>query len=132
MSTEKSGRREYIWQATDRYWHKADMLTAGVDVGSTTSKAVILSDKALLSYSILGSGADNHDSARKTLEAVLNGTGISMNDIHYVVGTGCGEANFSVVNRTVSEVSCHARGANHSMGSSLRTDLVIGGRGCTV
>lgn len=132
MSKKKSSIREYVWQATDSDWRKADMLTAGVDVGSTTLKAVVLSDGALLSYSILYSGADYPDSARKALEAALKGTGISRNNIHYIVGTGCGEANFSVVDRTVSEISCHARGANHSIGSSLRTILVIGGRDCTV
>jgi len=132
MRTEKSNKREYVWQATDRDWRKSDMLTAGVDVGSTTSKAVVLSDGALLSYSILWNGADNHDSARKALEAALKGIKMSRRDIHYVVGTGCGEANFSVVNKTVSEISCHARGAKHSIGPSLRTVLVIGGRDCTV
>jgi activator of 2-hydroxyglutaryl-CoA dehydratase len=132
MSKKKSSIREYVWQAADRDWRKADMLTAGVDVGSTTSKAVILSDGALLSYSILWSGADKPDSARKALEAALKNTGVFRNDIHYVVGTGSGEANFSVVNRTVSEISCHARGANHSIGGSVRTVLVLGGRDCTV
>jgi len=108
------------------------MLTAGIDVGSTTSKAVILSDKALISYSILWSGADKRESARKALEAALKGIKASTSDIRYAVGTGSGEADFSVVNKTVSEISCHARGANHSIGSSLRTVLVIGGRDCTV
>jgi activator of 2-hydroxyglutaryl-CoA dehydratase len=132
MSKNKSSIREYVWQASERDWRKVDKLTAGIDVGSTTSKAVVLSDGVLLSYSILYSGADDPDIARKSLEAVLNNTGISKGDIHYVVGTGCGEANFSVVNRTVSEVSCHTRGANHIIGSSLRTILVMGGRDCTV
>ena len=132
MNTGRSGKREYVWQATDRNWRKADMLTAGVDVGSTTSKAVVLSNGALLSYSILYDGADNHDSAQKALESALKGIKMSKRDINYIVGTGCGEANLSVVNRTVSEVACHARGANHSIGSSLRTVLVIGGRDCTV
>ncbi len=132
MSTGSSGKRKYIWQASDRDWHKADMLTAGVDVGSTTSKAVLLADGALVAYSILWDAADNRDSARKALEAALKGSGITRNGVHYVVGTGCGEADFSVVNRTVSEIACHARGASHSLGSSVRTVLVLGGRDCTV
>jgi activator of 2-hydroxyglutaryl-CoA dehydratase len=132
MSTGKSGKREYIWQAADRDRHKADTLTAGLDVGSTTSKAVVLADGALLSYSILRSGADNRDSAREALEAALKGSGITRNDVRHIVGTGCGEADFSVVNRTVSEIACHARGAIHSVGSSVRMVLVLGGRDCTV
>ena len=132
MSKKKSSIREYVWQAAERGWHKADMLTAGVDVGSTTSKAVVLSDGALVSYSILRSGADKPDSARKALEAALKNTGVSRNDIHYVVGTGSGEADFSIVDRTVSEISCHARGARHGVDGSVRTVLVLGGRDCTV
>jgi len=132
MNTGRLSKREYVWQAAERGWHKADMLTAGIDVGSMTSKVVVLADGALVSYSILRSGADKPDSARKALEAALKNTGVSRNDIHYVVGTGSGEADFSIVDRTVSEISCHARGARYSTGPSVRTILVLGGRDCTV
>ena len=108
MGTEHFSWRELRWHAANRDWRRAKLITAGVDVGSSASKAVILADGELLAYSILWSGADNRDSARKALEAALNDTGMSPEDIRYIVGTGCGEADVSGAKRTVSEIACHA------------------------
>ena len=132
MVTEHFSWRELRWHAANRDWRRAKLITAGVDVGSSASKAVILADGELLAYSILWSGADNRDSARKALEAALNDTGMSPEDIRYIVGTGCGEADVSGAKRTVSEIACHAKGADYCFGHSQRTVLALGGRGCVV
>ncbi len=132
MTTVFPKWREYAWHATRKNWQKAGALTAGVDVGSSASKAIVMADGELLAYSILSNKAESPDNARKALDAALKGTGISRDDVTYVVGTGCGEANLSVVKRTVSEISCHARGANYCLGPSVRTVLALGGRGCSV
>jgi len=130
MGTESLRVKEFAWHAANRDWRRGDMLTAGIDVGSVASKAVILADGALVAYGIMWNETKGTRDAQKSLEAALKGTGVLAKDVDYVVGTGCGEANFAVVKRTVSEISCHARGANHSIGPSLRTVLVIGGREC--
>jgi benzoyl-CoA reductase subunit A len=132
MGTEHFSWREHRWHAANMDWRKAEMITAGVDVGSSASKAVVMADGELLAYSILWSEVDNPGSARKALEAALNGTGMSMKNIHYVVGTGCGEADISEAKRTVNEIACHAKGANYCLGLSARTVLALGGRGCIV
>jgi len=132
MGTEHFNWREYKWHAANRDWRRAEVITAGVDVGSSASKAVVMADGELLAYSILWSGADNHDSAQKALEAALNGMGMSRDNIRYVVGTGCGEAEVTEAKRTVSEIACHAKGVNYCLGPSQRTVLALGGRGCAV
>jgi activator of 2-hydroxyglutaryl-CoA dehydratase len=132
MGTEHFSWREHRWHAADKDWRRAKVITAGVDVGSSASKAVIMADGELLAYSILWSGADNRDSAQKALDAALDGMGMSRENIHYIVGTGCGEADVSEAKRTVSEIACHAKGANYCLGPSLRTVLALGGRGCAV
>ena len=132
MGTEHFSWREHRWHAANKDWRRAKVITAGVDVGSSASKAVVMADGELLAYSILWSGVDNPDSARKALEAALNGTGMSPKNIHYIVGTGCGEADVSEAKRTVSEIACHAKGADYCFGHSQRTVLALGGRGCVV
>ena len=132
MGTEHFNWREYTWNAAKMDWRRAKMITAGVDVGSSASKAVVMADGALLAYSILWSGVNNRDSAQRTLKAALKGVRMSTGDIHYIAGTGCGEADVSEAKRTVSEIACHAKGANYILGSSVRTVLALGGRGGSV
>ena len=131
MTTEYFGSIEFAWHASNKDWRQAETITAGIDVGSASSQAVVMIDSEIFAYSNLRLGADSPDSAREALNAALNGTGMTRDDIHYVVGTGCGEANISIAKKTVSEVSCHARGVNYSIGSSPRTILVMGGQDCT-
>ncbi len=132
MGTEHFNWREYTWHDASKDWHKAGVITAGVDVGWSTSKAVIMADGELLAYSVLWSGVDNRDNAQRALEAALRDAGISGENIHYIVGTGCGEADVNGAKRTVSEIACHAKGANYCLGPSARTIVALGGRGCIV
>ena len=132
MSIEYLREREYAWHATDKNWQQADVVTAGIDVGSTTSQAVIITNGEIIAYSTLWNGADDPDSAQQALDAALDGTGLKRNDIHYTMGTGCGGTDIPVAERSVSEISCHAKGANHSIGPSPRTVLAMGGRDCVV
>jgi activator of 2-hydroxyglutaryl-CoA dehydratase len=132
MGTEHFNWREYIWHDANKDWRRARTITAGVDVGSSASKAVIMADGKLLAYSILWSGMDNQDSAQRALQAALNSTGMPKENVHYIVGTGCGEADVSGAKRTVNEIACHAKGANYCLGPSAKTVLTLGGRGCIV
>lgn len=123
---------DHRWHAKNIDWRRVKTITAGVDVGASASKAVVMADGELLAYSICWSTEDNLESARKALEAALNGTGMSPKDIHYIVGTGCGEADVSEANRAVNEIACHARGIDYCLGHSQKTVLAMGGRGCVV
>ena len=132
MSIKHFRAREYAWHASDKNWQQADVVTAGIDVGSTTSQAVIITNGDIIAYSTLWNGADDSDSARQALDAALDVTGIKRNDINYIVGTGCGATNIPMAERSVSEIACHTRGASHAIGPSLRTVLAMGGRDCVV
>jgi len=132
MGTEHFSWREHRWHAANKDWRRAKVITAGIDVGSSASKAVVMADGEFFAYSILRSGADNRDSAQKALEAALNGMGMPRENIQYIVGTGCGETDVYGAKRTVSEIACHAKGAYYCFGHSQRTVLALGGRGCVV
>ncbi len=106
------------------------MITAGVDIGSSTSKAVILEDSQILSYSIIPTGAESADSAQRAMDEALRGTnGLSLENIGWVIATGYGRVIVPFANETVTEISCHARGANWLF-PSARTVLDMGGQDC--
>jgi bzd-type benzoyl-CoA reductase Q subunit len=46
----------------------------------------------------------------------------------YCVGTGYGRVNVPMADRTVTEIACHARGANFIYGPDVRTVLDVGGQ----
>lgn len=127
----RAHRLDYVRHAPGADWRQARLITAGVDVGSTTSQAVVLADGRILGYSSVWSGADSPDSASEVLEPLLRPIGLKHADIRLAVGTGCGEAYPAIVSRTVSEIACHARGAHHAVKRPVRTVLAMGGRDCT-
>ena len=130
MTLNYSTKKDYAWHSVDYDWQQAEVITAGVDVGSTTSQAAILGDRRILAYSSLWTGADDPYSAPRALDKALHELGMQAEAIQYTVGTGCGEANISFATRTVSEIACHARGAGYAVGPAVQTVLAMGGRDC--
>ncbi len=106
------------------------MITAGIDIGSSTSKAAILEDNRILSYCIIPTGAESAGSARRVLDEALRKTGrLSLEDIGFIIATGYGRVIAPFANETVTEISCHARGANWFF-PSVKTVLDMGGQDC--
>jgi len=58
---------------------------------------------------------------------LLEKTGLSTDDMDYIVATGYGRVNVSFANRTITEITCHAAGA-HWLFPEVRTILDIGGQ----
>ncbi len=106
-------------------------IVAGCDVGSLTTKAVIIKNRKLLGSAIIRSGPRPAQSAAQVMEEALNKTGLSFNDIAFCVGTGYGREKIPFVNDAVSEISCHAKGARWVV-PSARTVFDIGGQDCKV
>lgn len=121
---------EYNWKAPDIEWREADIISGGVDIGSVSSQAVIMIDGRLFAYSNMRTGSDSPDSARKAMGWALEDTDLTLEDIQYVVGTGYGRVNVPFANRAITEIACHARGANYIYGPTVRTVLDMGGQDC--
>lgn len=130
MTKEYWRWREYNWKAPDIEWREADIISVGVDIGSVSSQAVIMTDGRLFAYSNMRTGSDSPDSARKAMSWALEETGMTLEDIQYVVGTGYGRVNVPFANRAITEIACHARGANYIYGPTVRTVLDMGGQDC--
>ncbi len=122
--------KEYNWHDETKDWKSAETITAGVDVGSVSSQAVIMLDGELYAYSNMRTGSDSPDSARKAMDWALEGTGLTLEGIHFIVGTGYGRVNVPFSNRAITEIACHARGGNMMYGNTVRTILDMGGQDC--
>jgi len=130
MAQEYWRWKEYNWHDPNECWKNAKMLTAGVDVGSVSTQAVVMADGELCAFSSMRTGSDSPDSARKAMEWALKDTDMKLEQIRYVVGTGYGRVNVPFAHRTITEIPCHARGANFMYGPTVRTVLDMGGQDC--
>ncbi len=122
--------KEYNWKDDNIDWKSGSIVSAGVDVGSVSSQAVILVDGELYAYASMRTGSNSPMSAQNAMTWALDGTDMTLDDIHYTVGTGYGRVNVPFANKTITEIACHARGANKMYGSTVRTLLDMGGQDC--
>ncbi len=104
-------------------------IVAGCDVGSLTSKAVIMKNGKIIGSAIIRSKPRPADSADAVMNDAVFSAGVSRSEIQYAVGTGYGQEKIPFVDERVSEITCHGRGA-HWMLPSVRTVIDIGGQDC--
>jgi len=124
--------KEYRWHDENKDWREGKLITAGIDVGSVSSQAVIVVDGELYGFSNQRTGSDSPQSAQTAIDWALEGTGMTQDDIGFVIGTGYGRVNVPFSNKAITEIACHARGANFMYGPSVRTVLDMGGQDCKV
>ena len=105
------------------------MIAAGCDIGSLTTKAVILNHNKVIGYAITKSTFDPVIGANEVMEKVFKSTGVDRKDISYCVGTGYGRERIQFANSVASELTCHAKGA-HWLIPSVRTVIDVGGQDC--
>ncbi|HMK34608.1 MAG TPA: benzoyl-CoA reductase, bzd-type, subunit Q [Desulfomonilaceae bacterium] len=130
---EETKREFWRWEETnwvnpDIKWQDAKIITLGIDVGSVSSQAVIMADGRFFAYGNMRTGSDSPNSARNVLKFALEHTDMTEERIDYCIGTGYGRVNVPMADRTVTEIACHARGANFIYGSQVRTVLDVGGQ----
>lgn len=105
----------------------SNIYTMGIDIGSTSSKCVILKDgKEIVSEGVVNLGAGTKG-ADRVIEEVTNKLGIKFEDINVIVSTGYGRNSYEGAAKTMSELSCHARGGAFIFGD-VRTIIDIGGQ----
>jgi len=101
---------------------------AGVDVGSTQTKAVVVDENgAIVGRSLLPTGANVVQAAEHAFEAALDDGDIAESEVGFVVGTGYGRYRVEFGDTQITEIVCHARGAAH-MFPGTETVLDMGGQ----
>lgn len=101
---------------------------AGIDSGSTSTDVVIINkEKEILAEIIMPTGAGAAASAERTLEKALKAAALKKSDIDAFVTTGYGREAIRAGDKTITEISCHAKGA-HFLDPTVRTVIDIGGQ----
>jgi predicted CoA-substrate-specific enzyme activase len=101
---------------------------AGIDVGSTYTKAVILNgQEAILGYALNNTGFKLAETSRQVYQSALDNAGLKESDISYVVATGFGRHQVSFSDAQATDLTAGARGARYFF-PKTRTILDVGGQ----
>ncbi len=122
--------QESCWADPNMDWRSAKTLAVGIDVGSVSSQCVVVADGKLYAFNSMRTGNSSPDSATNAFKGVQEKTGLTLADVHFVVGTGYGRVNVPFSHKAITEIACHARGANYMGGNGVRTILDMGGQDC--
>ena len=102
--------------------------TAGIDIGSTYTKALILnSDDQTMGRALIKTGFKLTEAARKALNIALQDADLAENDIAYITATGFGRHQVTFCDIAVTDFTASARGS-HLLFPKTRTVLEIGGQ----
>ncbi len=99
----------------------------GIDIGSTSAKAVVLDQKQEILYTqLLPTGWSSVDTA-EALRQQLEERGYAPEE-YPCVATGYGRVSVPYAWKTVTEITCHGRGAVRLFGRDTMTVVDIGGQ----
>jgi predicted CoA-substrate-specific enzyme activase len=97
----------------------------GVDLGSTTGKAVIVDETGeIVAHKVVQMGAVSRRGVTTAIEGVLQEARLERSDLARVIATGYGRRLVPDVDRTFTEITCHARGVAAMVpGAALVVDI---------
>jgi len=87
------------------------MITAGIDCGAKTVKAVVMKDGNIVSKALVSAGVDGEGAAEKAYDEALKQAGLARADVQKVCATGSGKLQAVFRTSEVTEVGANARGA---------------------
>lgn len=106
----------------------ASRLIAGVDIGSTTSKAVLIDETGRVwAYSIIDTKHDRDQSGEEVLAKALEAVGRTDAGLLLIASTGYGRRSFKRTQKVLPEIVCHARGTEQ-LYPGVRTIIDVGGQ----
>jgi predicted CoA-substrate-specific enzyme activase len=106
------------------------MISVGIDIGSTATKAVVFKEE-ILGKALVPTGWDPKEAGLLAFREALRIAGIAEARVERIVGTGYGRISLPIFTSRVTEITCHARGAHH-LHPCTRTVIDIGGQDCKV
>src|SRR5690349_4983383 len=88
------------------------MYSAGIDVGSTQTKGIILDEnRNIVARALIMTGANVTRAGDNCFKELLKVSNVPREDVAYIVGTGYGRYKVTFGDAQITEISCHARGA---------------------
>ncbi|MDQ5985363.1 MAG: 2-hydroxyisocaproyl-CoA dehydratase activator [Syntrophus sp. SKADARSKE-3] len=101
---------------------------AGIDIGSTMTKAVILDDKEKILASVIGpTGVKHRHLALEVMKEACGKAGSTMDALDYVLATGYGRINVPFADKQMTEITCHGQGI-FAIFPTARIIIDIGGQ----
>jgi predicted CoA-substrate-specific enzyme activase len=101
---------------------------AGIDLGSTMTKVVIIDNEEQICASVINhTGAEHRRLANKVMVEALKQAGLSFDEVYYVIATGYGRITVPFADRQITELTCHARGV-YKFHPNVRLAIDIGGQ----
>jgi predicted CoA-substrate-specific enzyme activase len=101
---------------------------AGVDIGSTMTKVVLIDTTDRVLSAIKGpTGPEHRQLANEVMKMALEQANLRLDDVSYIIATGYGRLNVPFADDQITELSCHARGVS-SIFPNVRTAIDIGGQ----
>lgn len=103
------------------------MRTAGIDIGSITTKAAVLDNSTILGTRVSFTGYNVEIAARKVYEDLLEELSLDASSISKIVSTGYGRNSAPFAHKAMTEIICHGAGA-HYLNPDIRTVIDVGGQ----
>ena len=103
------------------------MITAGIDIGSITAKAAVLSDGRLLGSKVAFTGYNARQAGESIFESLLTDLEMGAPSIERIVSTGYGRNSVAFADKAVTEIICHGAGAYY-LNPAVRSIIDVGGQ----
>jgi predicted CoA-substrate-specific enzyme activase len=103
------------------------MISIGIDAGAATTKAVVLRENEIAGYIIISTGFDFRKAGEEACRDVLSKCRIGKSEVGKIRATGYGRSSIGFAEKTISEITAHARGVGYLI-PSAHTIIDIGGQ----
>jgi len=117
---------ESVKKADSCGWAPEDRLIAGIDVGTTSTQAVVMAGEAVLGWASIATGSDFENAGARALELALADSGL-VPDMLELGATGWGAGHVAGA-ESFNEIDCHARGGRFLYGEDVHTVVDLGGQ----
>ncbi|MBD3351157.1 MAG: 2-hydroxyglutaryl-CoA dehydratase, partial [Candidatus Lokiarchaeota archaeon] len=88
------------------------MYYGGIDIGSLTGKAVVVNDEnKIITSAIIRVKRNPVLTSKLVYEEALGKVDLCSDEIAYCIGTGYGRERIQFADKSISEISCHGKGA---------------------
>ncbi|MHA1315830.1 MAG: acyl-CoA dehydratase activase, partial [Candidatus Helarchaeota archaeon] len=102
--------------------------SAGIDIGSLSTKCAFYDGSKMIGYFISRSGHEFERVGSEVYQKALEAADLKKSDVDIIIGTGYGRYSINFGDKTITEISAHAKGANFFFGDDIRFVIDIGGQ----
>lgn len=103
------------------------MITAGIDIGSITAKAAVLSDGKVLGSKVAFTGYNAREAGKSVYDDLLRELEMDRSSIEKIVSTGYGRNSVTFADKAITEIICHGTGAYY-LNPEIRSIIDVGGQ----